>query len=321
MTSSLPPNGAVPDSGAGRASHGADHATLRVPAVAPLPGVAWPTVLLWAIAVATWSSSTVAWLRGDLPVWVMVPANAIASFAMFTVLHEASHNAAGTRHAVNQVLGRLSVPFVAIYIAFPAFRFIHMQHHRFTNEPSDRDPDAYTTDAPWWQLPARWLTVDAAYARFYAHHISRRPKRERMELAASVSLMAAVVALALVTGTFAEFVVIYLIPQRLALGLLAWWFDWLPHHGLEKTAAENRFQATRNRIGMEPILSPLMLNQNYHLVHHLHPRIPFYRYVNTWRSQEEAYLESDPALITATGRTIDADEYRRLRDRPSPSIA
>ena len=33
-----------------------------------------------------------------------------------------------------------------------------------------------------------------------------------------------------------------------------------------------------------------MLYQNYHLVHHLHPVIPFYRYVAVWRRGEESYL-------------------------------
>ena len=61
--------------------------------------------------------------------------------------------------------------------------------------------------------------------------------------------------------------------------VLAWWFDWLPHHGLEDTQSENRYRATRNRVGMEWLLTPLLLSQNYHLVHHLHPSIPFYRYV------------------------------------------
>ena len=61
--------------------------------------------------------------------------------------------------------------------------------------------------------------------------------------------------------------------------MLAWWFDWLPHHGLEDTQSENRYRATRNRVGLEWLFTPLMLSQNYHLVHHLHPSVPFYRYL------------------------------------------
>ena len=41
--------------------------------------------------------------------------------------------------------------------------------------------------------------------------------------------------------------------------VLAWWFDWLPHHDLEDTQRENRYRATRNRVGSEWILTPLLL--------------------------------------------------------------
>jgi ferredoxin-NADP reductase len=61
---------------------------------------------------------------------------------------------------------------------------------------------------------------------------------------------------------------------------------------------------------MEWLLTPLMLSQNYHLVHHLHPSIPFYRYLTAWRRNEEAYLERDAAISTAFGRQLDPDEFR-----------
>ena len=105
---------------------------------------------------------------------------------------------------------------------------------------------------------------------------------------------------------------IYLIPERIAMFVLAWWFDWLPHHGLEETQSENRYRATRNRVGMEWLFTPLMLSQNYHLVHHLHPSVPFYRYVKTWRRNEEAYLERDAAISTVFGNTLNPDEFRRV---------
>ena len=67
--------------------------------------------------------------------------------------------------------------------------------------------------------------------------------------------------------------------------VLGWWFDWLPHHGLEDTQSENRYRATRNRVGLEWLFTPLMLSQNYHLVHHLHPSVPFYRYLRDLAAQ------------------------------------
>jgi ring-1,2-phenylacetyl-CoA epoxidase subunit PaaE len=95
--------------------------------------------------------------------------------------------------------------------------------------------------------------------------------------------------------------------------LLAWWFDWLPHHGLEATQREDRYRATRARVGMEWLFTPLMLSQNYHLVHHLHPSIPFYRYIATWRRNEEAYLERDAAIATVFGQQLNPDEFREWK--------
>jgi ring-1,2-phenylacetyl-CoA epoxidase subunit PaaE len=104
------------------------------------------------------------------------------------------------------------------------------------------------------------------------------------------------------------------VPQRLAVLLLGWSFDYLPHHGLHLTHRQDPFKATRNRVGLERLLSPVMLYQNYHLVHHLHPVIPFYRYIAVWRKQEDEYLEHEPALTDVRGRPLTADEYRRIRE-------
>ncbi len=129
------------------------------------------------------------------------------------------------------------------------------------------------------------------------------------------ALVAAGSAAIIAAGYGWELLLLWLVPARIAIAFLAWSFDWLPHHGLEEHKPEtNRFRATRNRIGMEKILSPIMLNQNYHLVHHLHPRIPFHRYVAVWRRNEEEYLARGPELTDARGRPLTVEEYRRLRE-------
>jgi hypothetical protein len=66
----------------------------------------------------------------------------------------------------------------------------------------------------------------------------------------------------------------------------AWWFDWLPQHGLADTQRTDRYRATRNRVGAEWLFTPVLLSQNYHLVHHLHPSVPFHRYLRTWKRNE-----------------------------------
>ena len=283
----------------------------------PVPMLAKPTVALFLGGLLVWGLSTWAGLGLGWPLWLVIPVNAAVSFTMFTVLHDAVHYSISRRRWVNELLGRLTVPFVVPYASAPLFGFIHIEHHRNTNEELDTDPDAWATDGPWWQLPFRWLTIDFWYACFYLKHIRRRSARELAESGAIVAIFVAGVVAAAMTGTLWTVAVVYLIPARIALGALAWWFDWLPHHGLEATQRENRYRATRIRIGLEWLLTPAMLYQNYHLVHHLHPSIPFYRYIKAWRRNEEAYLERDAAIRTAFGRELTVEEYRVWRELDS----
>ena len=168
-----------------------------------------------------------------------------------------------------------------------------MQHHRFTNHEDGSDPDHYTMEGPAWQRPLRWVTVDLNYLAFYLRRFGSRPRSGEGRIDHPVDRVLALMVLVIARGGFVDLLVYVLIPQRLALLWLAFAFDYLPHHGLHLRPAEDRLKTTRNRIGSELWLSPLLLYQNYHLVHHLHPVVPFYRYIRVWRRNEEAYLDAD----------------------------
>jgi fatty acid desaturase len=148
---------------------------------------------------------------------------------------------------------------------------------------------------------------------FYWRRWDDRPRAERREQTLAMLVLLAVVVAAVATGHAWELLVLLLFPSRLAVLYLAWAFDYLPHHHLHHTPSQDKLKATRNRVGLERLLTPLLLYQNYHLVHHLHPVIPFYRYISVWRRNEESYLEGDPELTTARGRRLTPDEYRALR--------
>jgi ferredoxin-NADP reductase/fatty acid desaturase len=275
-----------------------------------LPAVSAPVVLLFAGALAVWALASRLLLAGLVPAVVTVVLNTAATFAMYTVVHESAHHSAGKLTWVNEVLGRLAVPFVAAYASFPALRHVHGEHHRHTNAPSHADPDAWTSRGPAWQLPLRWLTLDFSYARCYFARLRTRPPHELAEtlvvLAAAVSAGVALVA----AGHGPELVLVYLLPQRLGLGLLAWSFGWLPHHGLPADGPHGRFGTTRVRVGLDRLLTPVLLAQNLHLVHHLHPAVPFHRYRRVWLDNREAYLARGVPISTAGGRDLTAEEYR-----------
>ncbi len=300
---------AAPDSTAGALT------VTRIPDPAePVPRISLPALGLLAGGLGLWSGSTLAYTVGGWPWPLSTALNALASYLLFTVAHDASHHSLSTSARANDWLGRVATAFFAPHAGFRTWRFIHMQHHRFTNHRDGRDPDDYTNRGPAWQAPFRWLTVDLWYMVFYLPRLRSRPRGERLELLATWAVIFGAAAAAIAAGHLFDLIVLYFLPVRLAVGFLGFAFDYLPHHGLRHTPGQDRLKTTRNRVGSERLLTPLLLYQNYHLVHHLHPRVPFHRYLAVWWRNEDTYLDGEPALSTVGGRAITSEEYRRLRE-------
>jgi ring-1,2-phenylacetyl-CoA epoxidase subunit PaaE len=274
----------------------------------PVPRLNWPTILLLAGGISVFLASTALALTDTWPWWPSVILNAIAAFVLFTVSHEASHHSASSDGTINTWLGRLATPFFAPHAGFRMWRFVHMQHHRFTNHADGSDPDHFTHRGARWTQPLRWLTIDLWYIVFYVPKMLTRPRGEIIEAVVTWIVLLSIAALAIVTGNGVALLVLYFLPVRIAVFTLGWAFDYLPHNELTATPQEDRFKTTRNRIGLERLLSPLLLYQNYHLVHHLHPVVPFYRYIAVWRRAEDEYLANDPALSDVRGRPLTVDE-------------
>ena len=268
------------------------------------------TVALAVGLLALWAGATWAAL-GDRLSWVWtVPVHAFAGFGMFTVLHDAAHRGTGSLRWVSEVLGRVGILFVAPYGSFPMFRWLHLQHHGHVNEGGADDPDDWVTHGPSWQLPLRWPFVDLRYLTFWLARIRSRPRAEVVETLGAFTAFVVGCVLLVANGLGPELLVVFVVPHRLMLTVLSWWFDWLPHHGLTATNREDRYRTTRNIVGLEWLLTPLLFSQNYHLLHHLHPIVPFHRYVQAWRQDEQAHLDLGPALASPTGRPLDPEEYR-----------
>lgn len=279
---------------------------------APVPKLAVPTVAILVVGWTAFVASTLGYIQGSVPAAATIAVNAAVTFVMFTVSHDAIHYAISGTRWVNGLVGRLAFALVVPIISFPTYAFIHIEHHRHAND-DDNDPDAWASHSRWWQMPLRWPFPELMYSRFILRTLRSRPKPEVAETVGMLTLCLSALGLAITTGHFWTLAVVFLIPQRIGLVVLLWWFDWLPHHGLADTQRSNRYGATRARVGMEWLYTPLMLSQNYHLVHHLHPSVPFYRYRKTWRRNEEAYLQRDAAITTVFGQPLSPAEYREWK--------
>ena len=240
--------------------------------------VAWPTLALSLGTVVTTGAAVGLALGGVLPLWASGFIAAMSAFAAFTAMHDASHRSVAKQRWVSEVVGRIAS--LLLVAPFPAFRYVHLEHHKHTNDPA-RDPDHWSGRGPWWLLPVRWLTQDLHYYVLYFQVRNSRPRRERLETFLTFALLYGTVAALVAAGFGMEVLLLWLLPARVAVVLLAVAFDYLPHRPHTVLGKTDRYRATH--ILDIPWLTPLFLCQNYHLVHHLYRA---YRSTGTRRCSE-----------------------------------
>lgn len=261
--------------------------------------VAWPTVfLMLAIVVGTVGIWT-AVLAGALPIgWGCLIASVLA-YASFTVMHEASHgNIDGGHHGLawlEESLGWLSG--LLLFAPYPVFRVLHLQHHAHTNDEHN-DPDHWVAGSNPLSVIARcWTIMPHYYLDYFIGRSGRSEagRRVRVPTTLGVVFMLAGLGTLVATGFGREALWLWVVPAWVASGFLAFAFDWLPHH---PHALRERFRDTR--ILLLPGATAALLWQNYHLIHHLYPRIPFYRYGSCFR-EIRPFLEAQGAPIEGVG--------------------
>lgn len=261
--------------------------------------IAWPTV---ALMIAILGGEFLLWsahLSGLLPLgWAMLGATLLA-YVAFTVMHEASHgNIAGgnTKMArAERIAGWLSG--AVLFAPYPVFRALHLRHHAHTNHP-EKDPDYWVASASPIGVFLRCGTI---VPRFYAEALwgpfSKSAAGKRVRRPVIIGAVCQITAIGSLTaaGLGQSVLLLWVVPALVASSLLAFAFDWLPHHPHD---VQGRFLDTR--ILLVPGLALAMLWQNYHLIHHLYPRVPFYRYGRCFR-EIRPYLESKGSRIDEHG--------------------
>jgi beta-carotene hydroxylase len=234
------------------------------------PGDFNPTLLMLLTAVTMFVLSNFGYWLWQWQHWLCFTVNTIALHIAGTVIHDACHQSAHRNRVINAILGHVSA--LMLVFAFPVFTRVHLQHHAHVNDP-ENDPDHYvSTGGPLWLLPVRFLYHEVF---FFQRQLWR--KNELLEWFLS-RLFVAVIFYISVQYHFLGYVLnFWFIPSAvvgLALGLF---FDYLPHRPHQERDRWKNARVYPNRI-----LNLLIMGQNYHLIHHLWPSIPWYNYQPTY---------------------------------------
>jgi len=282
--------------------------------------IEWPTLIVFAATYGLWVIAT-AFLWPVSPVLATVAAAlAIAQYSSLT--HEVLHG-----HPFrNQTLSEALVfPGITVFVPYLRFKDLHLQHHfdPALTDPHDDPESNFVDPAVWAGLP----TVTRAALRF------NNTLFGRMVMGPALSLWA------LVKGDLRA---ILSGDRRVALGWglhlagivpVLWWLvavgampvwayllaAYLGWSLLKiRTYLEHRaHDAARARtvvIESRGPLSLLFLNNNFHVVHHMHPGVAWYRLPGLYFGNREHYLRRNEGYRYASYVQIFRDHLFRAKD-------
>ena len=175
-----------------------------------------------------------------------------------------------------------------------------------------------------WAVPVKWLLGnvfgvigalprgDRLVTRLLSERLpanmpepNERIKVERRRLRRYGQIGLVVVIASIPAGLFVPVLFLWWLPGKVGVLALVILFQWLPHVPYDSTA---RFHDTR--ITTFRGSTWLLLQQDRHLIHHLYPSVPWYRYRAVFR-EVRPLLEAEGACIE--GR--DSDPHRPIRLR------
>lgn len=241
------------------------------------PGAFNPTLIVFFGSIFLAITSTTGYWAWHWPDWCVFTLNFVSLYVLGTVIHDASHGVAHRNRAINAAIGHVSA--VLQGFVYPVFTRVHMQHHANVNDP-ENDPDHFvSTGGPLWLIAVRFFYHEVF---FFQRRLWR--KYELVEWAISRAILLAVVLAGCRFGFIHYILNFWFVPAAimgLALGLF---FDYLPHRPFQE---KSRWKNARVYPGW--LLNILLLGQNYHLVHHLWPSVPWYNY-------QKAYYQMKPLL-------------------------
>ena len=264
------------------------------------PEFAWPTIILFLICAGFMFGATWAAIYGHISYLAACLINGTAGYFMFSPMHDAIHSSVGRSKKLNLWVGRITFLYFSSLVAFELMRFIHFRHHRNANGEGD-EADHIVQSGPAWLRPLKWPFIDLIYGWKYLGYWKDRPKSETRSVIIMFLTTLVVWPWLIINGYLMELLMFWIIPQRISFFFISFIFVYLPHVPNEISEKEDAYRATSIREGMEWFLSPLMMYQNYHLVHHLYPNVPFYRLVKIWNSRLDEHLSHDPAVVSTLG--------------------
>lgn len=236
--------------------------------------IPWGAVA-WGIGnLLVWLSLWPLVMLGYVPLWLGF---IIATFNValcYLPSHEAQHNIIASKGKplrwLNELVGHLStIPMVN---AYRVLRHTHYEHHLHANDPQT-DPD-YNIHA---ESDLKFLTKsifnkqpNSARSGAYAETL-KRTGNGHMILDGIIyqSVYLLVLFICAWTGYAIEAAILWWLPKMIGVTYIEYYLAWAPHHPGNELGRYKDTRAFKSYFG-----NIISMGMQYHIIHHLYPRIP-----------------------------------------------
>ena len=256
-------------------------------------GFAWPTLFLLVSCAAIYLTAVVHLLNDPTFSWWALASIAFCTYAIYTPLHDAVHGAVtgmnNERRWVNEWTGFIAGHFIGI--SFISHRRSHLKHHRSTNHPTE-DPDMVLSASNSRELLVVWLKgvpKEWSFAMSFEHFTDAEKVTVRREF---IAIILTRLLLLVFCADLGITLLTLLGGQLIGNAILVTLFAWSVHHPHTEQERMKTTTVYRARTGLDTAMTLIWGYQNYHAIHHLYPKVPFFRYRRLYRALEPYLRES-----------------------------
>ena len=258
-----------------------------------IDGFGWPTLLLLTSSAAIYVAAVAHLLTETTFSWWALAGIAFCTYAIYTPLHDAVHGAVTgmslQRRWINEWSGYVAAHFLGI--SFTAHRRSHLKHHRSTNHPSE-DPDMVLSADNAYQLVLGWLKgvpKEWLFAVSFEHFTDAEKVTVRREF---IAIVLTRLTLLVFCADLGVTLLTLLVGQLIGNAVLVTLFAWSVHHPHTEQERMHTTTVYQARTGLDTVMTLLWGYQNYHAIHHLYPKVPFFRYRRVYKALKPYLVSS-----------------------------
>ncbi len=251
-----------------------------------MPLIAWPTVVIFVISFVGFFMSTYALLNELLPPLVTILLSGFFIFWSFTPLHEAVHRNLSRINWLNDAIGTVSAQLLLPGFNTSLYRYLHVTHHARTGQ--DDDPDLKFTDG---NLLKCWLNaafLDILWVRYYLTVFAERPLAERVRFIIGLVLYVSIFTIGLTSAYAMAFTLGFILPMFVGRITVVYLFATIQHRQGHEQRLDPVGATSIQDFHSRWWRHLFMLGQSQHLIHHLYPGVPWYKYDPIWKKLKQS---------------------------------